>query len=160
MSIDGPPAAWALFMPRESAKTTVIALTRADSKRRASPHSATTHRHTNTHHDTQHFSGGPVLPPCCTPLLRSLLSLAEPASRTDRGVGSGTFRQAAHKKHTERFKKKEKKESQYLQSTGPYVDPQRVKNSIFRSPDKSKWLTEDGLRAYQHVDSSTYEQPV
>ena len=59
--------------------------------------------------------------------------------------------QAAAKRHKERFKRDEEKESPYLQSTGPYVDPQRVKNSIFRSPNKNKWMDEKGIRPYAHI---------
>jgi len=39
----------------------------------------------------------------------------------------------------------------FLQSTGPYVDPVRISSSIYRSPNKSKWIDPRGLRPYTHL---------
>lgn len=57
----------------------------------------------------------------------------------------------AEKKHKERNAASATKESPYLQSTGPYVDPTRISSSIYRSPDKKKWINARGLRPYQHL---------
>jgi hypothetical protein len=57
----------------------------------------------------------------------------------------------AEKRHKERRERSAKKESQFLQSTGPYVDPTRISSSIYRSPNKKKWIDPKGLRPYQHV---------
>jgi len=58
----------------------------------------------------------------------------------------------AEKRHKERREKSQNKESPFLQSTGPYVDPMRITSSIYRSPNKSKWYDQKRpLRPYQHL---------
>jgi len=57
----------------------------------------------------------------------------------------------AEKRHLERTGAQSVKESPYLQSDGPYVDPMRISGSIYRSPRKDLWIDPKGLRPYQHV---------
>jgi len=59
--------------------------------------------------------------------------------------------QAALLRHKKRNVKFTKKECEFLQMQGPYVDPTRILNSIYRSPDKSKWMDSKGIRGYQHL---------
>jgi hypothetical protein len=58
---------------------------------------------------------------------------------------------AALLRHKKRNIKFQKKECKYLMMQGPYVDPTRILNSIYRSPDKSKWMDSKGIRGYQHL---------
>lgn len=58
----------------------------------------------------------------------------------------------AEKRHKARnMAKQPPKESMYLQCTGPYVDPERVTNSIYRTKNKDKWIDPKGIRGYQHL---------
>ena len=57
----------------------------------------------------------------------------------------------AEKRHKERNAGSAVKESPYLQSDGPYVDPGRITSSIYRSPRKTEWMDSKGLRPYQKV---------
>ena len=57
----------------------------------------------------------------------------------------------AEKRHKERTAGSAVKESLYLQSDGPYVDPGRITSSIYRSPRKGDWMDSKGLRPYQKV---------
>lgn len=58
---------------------------------------------------------------------------------------------AAFLRHKKRNVKFGQKECKFLQMQGPYVDPPRIMNSIYRSPDKSKWIDPKGIRGYQHL---------
>eukprot|EP00941_MAST-03F_sp_MAST-3F-sp1_P006096 g6096.t1 len=59
---------------------------------------------------------------------------------------------AALLRHKKRNVKFQKKECQFLNMQGPYVDPPRILNSIYRCPDKSKWIDPKGIRGYLRLD--------
>ena len=47
----------------------------------------------------------------------------------------------AETKHSKRFVPTKQEESPYLMASTPYIDPMRVKQALYRPPQRDKWVT-------------------